>query len=137
RARRSESDSGDVVLGGAAGDDAGGGVGRAAGADGAGRRRDRRRRRKEPLGAAAAEPAVSRAVALIGAALQRTFVIRVPSQPRMRLTHIVRRLLQLPGFTSIAVLTLAIGIGANAAIFSVIEGVLLKPLPFSHRDQLV
>src|SRR5256885_400629 len=55
----------------------------------------------------------------------------------MRLTHIVRRLLQLPGFTTIAVLTLAIGIGANTAIFSVIEGVLLKPLPFAHPEQLV
>src|SRR3954469_18795909 len=55
----------------------------------------------------------------------------------MRLTHIVRRLLQLPGFTTIAVVTLAIGIGANAAIFSVIEGVLLKPLTFAHPDQLV
>ena len=55
----------------------------------------------------------------------------------MRLSHIVRRLLQLPGFTTIAVLTLAIGIGANAAIFSVIEGVLLKPLPFAQPDQLI
>ncbi|HMF94342.1 MAG TPA: ABC transporter permease [Vicinamibacterales bacterium] len=55
----------------------------------------------------------------------------------MRLAHIVRRLLQLPGFTTIAVLTLAIGIGANTAIFSVIEGVLLKRLPFSQPDQLV
>src|SRR3954463_2354835 len=55
----------------------------------------------------------------------------------MRLTHIVRRLLQLPGFTTIAVVTLGIGIGANAAIFSVIEGVLLKPLPYAEPERLV
>src|SRR5215203_2679351 len=55
----------------------------------------------------------------------------------MRLRHIVRRLLQLPGFTSVAVLTLAIGIGANAAVFSVIEGVLLKPLPYPNPDELI
>ncbi len=55
----------------------------------------------------------------------------------MRLSHILRRLLQLPAFTTIAVLTLAIGIGANAAIFSVIEGVLLKPLPYPNPDELI
>jgi predicted permease len=55
----------------------------------------------------------------------------------MRLHHIVRRLLQLPVFTAVAVLTLAIGIGANSAIFSVIEGVLLKPLPYPNPDELV
>src|SRR5205823_7762712 len=55
----------------------------------------------------------------------------------MHFHQIVRRLLQLPVFTSVAVLTLAIGIGANSAIFSVIEGVVLKPLPFAHPDQLV
>jgi putative ABC transport system permease protein len=55
----------------------------------------------------------------------------------MRLNQIFRRLLQLPVFTTIAVVTLAIGIGANAAIFSVIEGVLIKPLPYPHPDELV
>src|SRR6185295_11406298 len=55
----------------------------------------------------------------------------------MRLKQILRRLLQLPLFTTVAVVTLAIGIGANTAIFSVAESVLLKPLPFPHADQLV
>src|SRR5882672_3826799 len=55
----------------------------------------------------------------------------------MRLHQIFRRLLQLPVFTTVAVVTLAIGIGANAAIFSVIEGVLLEQLPYPHPDQLV
>jgi len=56
---------------------------------------------------------------------------------RNRLRRVTRRLLRAPLFTSVAVLTLGLGIGANTAIFSVIRGVLLKPLPFDHPDELV
>lgn len=55
----------------------------------------------------------------------------------MRLKHILRRLLAAPMFTGVVILTLAIGIGANTAIFSVIEGVLLRPLPYPQPATLV
>ena len=55
----------------------------------------------------------------------------------MRFRQLLRSLARMPLFTGITVLTLALGIGANTAIFSVIEGVLLKPLPYPRSDELV
>jgi len=56
---------------------------------------------------------------------------------RSQIVQVLRRLRRAPMFTAITLLTLAVGVGANTAVFSVIEGVLLKPLPYPHPEQLV
>ena len=53
------------------------------------------------------------------------------------LRHLVRRLFRAPLFASVTIATLAIALGANTAIFAVLDGVLLKPLPYPHADELV
>ena len=57
--------------------------------------------------------------------------------PMTLLRQAARKLAKSPGFTAIAILTLAVGIGADTAIFSIIESVLLTPPPFPQADRLV
>ncbi len=54
-----------------------------------------------------------------------------------QLRQVLRRFGRTPMFTAIALVTIALGIGANTAIFSIVEGVLLKPLPYPHPEELV
>ena len=52
-------------------------------------------------------------------------------------TFAFRQFRRSPGFAATAVLTLALGVGTTTAIFSLVDGILLRPLPFPHADQLV
>lgn len=52
------------------------------------------------------------------------------------LAYAVRNLVRRPGFAAIVIATIALGVGANAAIFSVVNGILLRPLPYPHADRL-
>jgi putative ABC transport system permease protein len=54
-----------------------------------------------------------------------------------QLKQVFRRLSRSPMFTMVTLITLAAGVGANTVVFSVLEGILLKPLPYSHPEQLV
>jgi predicted permease len=54
-----------------------------------------------------------------------------------QLKQVLRRLWRAPLFTVVTLITLAVGVGANIAVFSVVEGVLLKPLPYPHAETLV
>jgi predicted permease len=80
--------------------------------------------------------------------LDRHLAVPEPRSPRPRspepldmfvqnLRHAFRRLLREPSFTAAAVLTLGLGVGANVAVFAVVEAVLLRPLPYPDADRLV
>ena len=54
-----------------------------------------------------------------------------------QLRQVLRKLGRAPMFTAVTLITIALGVGANTAVFSVIEGIMLKPLPYPHPEELL